>query len=417
MMTSYFSAFIRANKVKSAALVLSIALYFALVVVAASLHRAVPELARLPLQAIGIQTMVQKNGEIPGQMSGAIFPHANAPISAEQFGQLAALPFVEAADMGLYFWYFDDSFFKAGFGITPQAGIFNAILAANLERGRLELGQKRIVITAAFAARPGLEVGDQLLLGEEGYPISAILRPNISGNIIPADFYLDLDDARAITRSSPEMARLYPLADQGEFGNVVLLRDDPGQAADPESKEQLIKALDNKLLVFSERTFTKEIGAQLGLISEAGRLLFLVLGAILALAFALLTLFGLKTREREIGILRMIGWRIGDLKRQFIGENLILLAAALVLGAFLATLGLFTLAQQTVSMELPWDISARPHFLPEENSIDRVVSAPLPLQFEPAIFAAAGAGFMVLFLAVSLLCFRRLERIKPSEFS
>jgi ABC-type antimicrobial peptide transport system permease subunit len=130
-----------------------------------------------------------------------------------------------------------------------------------------------------------------------------------------------------------------------------------------------------------------------------------------------LTSYNLKSREREIAILRMLGWRIVDLKKQFIGENFILLCAAIFLGSGLTLAGLFLLGRQTVRMELPWDISARPHFLPEENSIERVVSAPLPVHFDFSIFIGGVACFFLLFLAVSLFCFRRIKKIKPNEFT
>ena len=412
MMTEYFLSFIRANKVKSVVLCLSLAVYFGMMIIAATLHRSIPEIARLPLQNIGVQTIVQKTGEIPGQMVGAIFPHSNAPIFLEQFTRLKGLPFVEEADIGLYFWYFDNLFFKAALGLDPQKGILKAILKKNVAKGTLDLGRGRIVITAAFSSKHNLEVGKTVAMGEKVFSITGILRPNISGNIIPADIYMAQADGLAVVRDSAEMQKIYGL-DDNNFGNVVLLRGDPNWQGD---KEKLIKELDNKLLVFSEKTFTKKITDQLGFISAAGRLLFLILGAILAIAFGLLTAFNLKSREREIAVLRMIGWRIADLKKQFISENLIILSVAIFVGSGLSLAGLFMLARQTISMELPWDISARPHFLPEENSIERVVSANLPVHFDPQIFLAAAIGFLLLFLAVSLFSFRRIKRIKPLEF-
>lgn len=412
MMTEYFLSFIRANKIKSVVLCLSLAVYFGMMIIAATLHRSIPEIARLPLQNIGVQTIVQKTGEIPGQMVGAIFPHSNAPIPQDQFALLAGLPFVEEADIGLYFWYFDNIFFKAALGLNPQKGILAAILKKNIAQGSLDLGRGRIVITAAFSSKHNLAVGKTVTMGEKVFSITGILRPNISGNIIPADIYMAQADGLAVVRDSAEMQKIYGL-DDNNFGNVVLLRGDPNWQGD---KEKLIKELDNKLLVFSEKTFTKEITEQLGFISAAGRLLFLVLGAILAIAFGLLTVFNLKSREREIAVLRMIGWRIADLKKQFISENLIILSVAIFVGSGLSLAGLFMLARQTISMELPWDISARPHFLPEENSIERVVSANLPVHFDPQIFLAAAIGFLLLFLAVSLFSFRRIKRIKPLEF-
>jgi ABC-type antimicrobial peptide transport system permease subunit len=413
MMTAYSLSFLRNNKIKTITLCLSLAVYFALVVMAVTLQQSIPEIAQLPLKQIGVQTIVQKTGEIPSQMVGAIFPHSNAPISKDQFDRLSKLPFVEDADMGLYFWYFDTAFFKASLGVNPGKKILTGILEKNLAKGALQLDHSKIVITSAFSDRHGLTAGDYLDLGTRRYFISGVLKANISGNIIPADIYMSFADALEVVRNSSEMQKIYKL-DHKDFGNVVLLKSDPGWTGD---KGKLIKDLDQKLLVFSEKTFTKEITGQLGLVSATGRIIFLVLGVILILAFSLLTVFNLKSREREISILRMIGWRIIDLKKQFIGENLVLLGVSMLLGSGLSIAGIFLLGRQTVSMELPWDISARPHFLPEENSIERVVSAILPIHFDATILVGTIIGFLVLSLAVSLFCFRRIKRIKPIELN
>jgi ABC-type antimicrobial peptide transport system permease subunit len=412
MMTEYFFSFIRANKIKSLLLCLSLAVYFALVTTAITMHQSIPEIASLPLQNIGVQTIVQKTGEIPGQMVGAIFPHSNAPISIDQFQQLQELPFVQEADIGLYFWYFDNQFFKAALGVDSGKSILKEVLKKNIASGSLDLGSERIVITASFSDKHNLLVGNSVAMGEGNFTVTGILRPNISGNIIPADIYMSQKDALAIVRGSAEMRKIYQLGD-ADFGNVVLLRGNPDWQGD---KEKFILAVDKKFLVFSEKTFTKEISDQLGLISAAGRGLFLILGAILVIAFGLLTTFNLKSREREIAILRVIGWRITDLKKQFVYENLIILGVAILAGGFLGFVGLSILARQIIRMELPWDISARPHFLPDENSIERVISAHLPVHFDPQIFLIAAIGFLLLFLAISLISFHRIKRIKPLEF-
>ena len=329
-----------------------------------------------------------------------------------QFERLQELPFVQNADIGLYFWYFDKQYFKAVLGVDSEKGILRDILRKNIVAGSLDLGRERIVITASFSSKHNLTVGNTVTMGERNFTISGILRPNISGNIIPADIYMAQEDALMLVRGSAEMQKIYQLGD-GDFGNVVLLRCNPDWQGD---KEKTILALDKKFLIFSEKTFTREISDQLGLISAAGRVLFLILGVILVVAFGLLTTFNLKSRERDIAILRIIGWRIKDLRKQFISENLIVLAVAILGGGVLGLAGLFMLARQTVRMELPWDISARPHFLPEENAIERVISAHLPVHFEPRIYLASAIGFLLLFIAVSLFSFRRIKRIKPFEF-
>jgi ABC-type lipoprotein release transport system permease subunit len=207
------------------------------------------------------------------------------------------------------------------------------------------------------------------------------------------------------------MQRLYALGEE-RFSNVVLLRTNPAWTGD---KEKAIKAINKDFLVFSERTFTREIQDQLKLISASGRIMFLVLGTALLVAFCLLIMFNLKTREKEISVLRMLGWKISDLKRQFIGETLVLLALSLVAGNLLALAGLGFLRTRTISMELPWDISAKPHFLPQENSIERIITAQIPIHIDWLTLVLLNAAFLGIFLAINYALFYRLKNIKPQE--
>jgi ABC-type antimicrobial peptide transport system permease subunit len=151
------------------------------------------------------------------------------------------------------------------------------------------------------------------------------------------------------------------------------------------------------------------------LISASGMIMFLVLGTALLVAFCLLIMFNLKTREKEISVLRMLGWKISDLKRQFIGEMLVLLAISLVAGNLMALAGLGFLRTRTISMELPWDISAKPHFLPQENSIERIITAQIPIHIDWLSFVLLSAAFLGIFLAINYALFYRLRNIKPQE--
>ncbi len=149
------------------------------------------------------------------------------------------------------------------------------------------------------------------------------------------------------------------------------------------------------------------------MVSTSGKVTFAILGFVLALAFGLMVVYNLKTRQGEVAILRILGWKIADLKWHFIGESLVMLLAAIATGNVLAALGISMLGRMTVSMELPWDISARPHFLSEENAIERVVTSNIPVHYDPVLVAALSAGFLLVLLGISLVLFVKLKKIKP----
>jgi hypothetical protein len=68
-----------------------------------------------------------------------------------------------------------------------------------------------------------------------------------------------------------------------------------------------------------------------------------------------------------------------------------------------------------MSMELPWDISAKPHFLPQENSIERIITAQIPIHIDWLSLIVLSAAFFGIFLAINYALFYRLRNIKPQE--
>jgi ABC-type antimicrobial peptide transport system permease subunit len=112
----------------------------------------------------------------------------------------------------------------------------------------------------------------------------------------------------------------------------------------------------------------------------------------------------------------MIGWGLNDLKKQFITESMILLAVALSVGNILSIAALAFLSRQSVTMELPWELSARPHFLPQENAIDRVISTNLPVHYDLLLSVVATLAFFLIFGIIYYLSFQRIKNIKPSNY-
>jgi ABC-type lipoprotein release transport system permease subunit len=376
-----------------------------------ALNSSLPEVASLPFKKIGVQTIVQKSGLIPDHMAGAIFPHSNGPMYPDEVAKLNKLDFVQSSDTGLYFWYFGDAY-KNVFGVNENGPVFSGLLKQNIEEGKFSLTGHSVLVTRDFVQRNNLNLGGKINFGQEVFTVSAILRSNLSGNIIPADVYMAFADSQKIAAESPEMQKTYKFTG-ANFVNLVALNTNPDWQGD---KDAAIKGLDKDYLIFSEKTFSKEVSDQVKIISTLGKVVFAGLGIVMLVIFGLLTLYNFKTREKEIAVLRIIGWSLGDLKRQFVAEGAILLVASLMIGNILGVAALAFMGRQKVTMELPWELSARPHFLPQENAIDRVITANLPVHYNPLLFLAVSFGFLLIFGAIYYLAFQRIRDIKPSNY-
>ena len=413
MIISYFLSTVKKNLGKTILLVLSIAIYFSLLLVILTISQNLEQIASLPFKAIGVDTVVQKTGKIPEQMVGAIDPHSNGPMYQDEVDKLTKLDFVQESDTGLYFWYFDNEYFKDVFGVQIKGSLFSNVLKSNILEGSYILSGNSVLITNDFAQKNSLKAGGTLMLGQNEYKIAGILNPNPTGNIIPANIYMDYSSALKIAQGSEEMKKLFPDQDNKSFVNVVLLKTKPQWSGDI---PKTITTISKDYLVFSEKTFSKTLTDQIKLVSSFGQTAFFILGVLLLIVYGLIIVFIMKTREKEIAILRMLGWKINDLKKQFIAENLVLTIAALLFGNLLSLIEIFFISHQKVSMEIPWELSAKPHFLPQENNINRIVSSNIPIVYNWHLALLCSAGFVAILFIISFIIFRRINKIKPSQY-
>lgn len=412
MVFSYFFSSVKKNIGKTVILVLSISVYFSLLLISLTLNQNLEAIAALPFKSIGVDTVVQKSGKIPTQMTGAIYPHSNGPIYDDEVNKIIKLDFVQMSDTGLYFWYFDNDYFKDVFGVQSNNGLFSNVLKHNIEQGKYILDKNNVLITKDFAQKNSLELNGNIKLGQSSYQIMGILNSNLTGNIIPSDIYMDYDFALQIARQSAEMNKLFP-NQVNNFVNVILLKTKPQWKGDI---PKTITGINKDYLVFSEKTFSATLTDQIKLVSSFGQIAFLILGVFLIIAYGLIIVFNLKTREKEIAVLRMLGWKVADLRKQFLSENLVLVILALVLGNFLTLLEIFFLSRQKLTMEIPWELSAKPHFLPQENNIDRIVTSTIPISYNWHIALLCSAGFIIVFLTIGFMLFRGINKVKPSQY-
>ena len=410
MIPAYFYSYVRANKGKTAMLIISVALYFAVAVLTITLGQALPKLATIPLQRIGAGVMVQTEGVIPDRLEGIVFPHANGPIYLDQFQKLARLRFVNTAEGALYFWDFTGAY-KSIAGFDPQKSILAEILKKSIDEGRPPFKSGQALVSYDYKRKNNLRIGRPVKIYGQEFNVVGVLQPTSEAQIMPADIYISYPDAWRVVGSAKEIRRNYRLRSDTYF-NVVLLRVDPGYQG---NKTGAIKAVDKRFLVFSEESFSTQILSRLRWISGAGKTGMGLLAVIVVAAFCALVFYMIKSREREIAILRALGWPISAIRGQFIREISLLVGAGLVAGNIVVLAASAAIAAARVSIEVPWEISAKPHFLPEANAINRTITAPIPISINLWLNAGLVLIFAVTFMCVSMLVLERIKRIQALQ--
>jgi len=409
-MLNYFLAHLRSNKVKSLLLLLSIVVYFSAAVLAKSLNDALPKIAALPLQTIGANTIVQTSGVIPDELKGIVFPHSNGPIYEKDYRRLAKLEFVKAADRALYFWDFTNDY-KSVIGFEKNGPILGPIISGDLSRGRRLRDPRDVLVSQDYFQKNRLRLGQTLYIRGRPFRLVGILKSAGEAQVMPSDMYIDLRTAQDEFGAAEEVQRNYRLKTK-QFVNVVLLRSEAGFQ---KNINRLIGGVNSEFLIYSEETFSKQIQERVLLLSMTGQAIMAVLGLLLVLAFTGLVFYMVKSREKEVAILRALGWKVSLIRAVFTRELAVIIFAGLLLGNAAGLAAIKVISMQKVSIEIPWEVSAKPHFLEEANSINRIVRANIPLVGDLSFSFALSVLFALIFLTVAWLTLGRVKRVKALD--
>ena len=344
--------------------------------------------------------VVQITGDIPPKLEGLVFPHPNALIPAEAVAAIGRIQGVLSVTRGVYLWELTPDHYQSVLGIdSGEAGLQS--LAARLVDGRpLKPNDSALLLDSDFAAKRGLRIGATLDVGGKGFPVVGIVDAARGGKVVRADVYMPLAPAQQLATTAPEVRALYPFGP--DDANVLLVKVDREAL---ESVVQKVSALlGKKGIVSSELSFREALSGVLFLSQRMGLIVAGVI-ALFAAAFVLrATASAVTERRRELAVLQAIGWPWRRIRQQVLIENGVLALIGVLLGVAIAVLVTLALGSVSVTIDLPWDLSSTPHFIPEAT-IDRTqtITAPIAVPWLAAIGAAAGGLIVALVVAAFLV--------------
>jgi putative ABC transport system permease protein len=136
-----------------------------------------------------------------------------------------------------------------------------------------------------------------------------------------------------------------------------------------------------------------------------------IIGAFAAAFVWRATATAVAERRREIAILQAIGWSWRHIREQVLLENMTLAVAGTAAGLALAFVVVLALGHVSVTVDLPWDLSSTPHFIPQAT-MDRTQTITAPLSISWLTVAVASAGSLVV-SALAVLAVLALPRSQP----
>lgn len=363
-----------------------------------TLANSYSEAVRKPMAVVGADMIVQLGGEIPLDLKGLVFPHPNALLPRDTVERIGKLPGVLGVTRAVYLWDLQPNAYHSVIGVEGgDAGLsaLNGLLTTG--RALQESDRNGALADSDYAAKHGLMPGSQVTVGSRAMNIVGIVDAVRTAKVFRADIYLPLAAAQELAASAPQIQALY------RFGlndtNLLLVKVDRTKLEAAVQGAQSI--LGKKATISSELSFRQTLESALFLSERIGLILALVIGAFAAAFVLRATASAINERQRDMAVLQAIGWSWRDVRRQLLLENVLLAFIGSVIGVLVALLVTWGLQGIEVTMDLPWDLSATPHFIPEAN-IDRHQTVFVPLVPSWSILLITSSGGLIVGLLAAL---------------
>ncbi len=373
---------------------LSIALAVLAAMVLTSLAASYARALRVPIETVGADVIVQQQGDIPPKLEGLVFPHPNALLPAAIVGQIKALPGVIALTRAVYMWDLEPDRYESVLGIEDSDVGLGAFGQRLIDGKPIAAGDRAVLLDSDFAGKNKTKVGDSIKVGVDEFPVAGIVDAARSGKLVRADVYMPLKLAQGLATAAPQVRALYPFG--ADDANLVLVKVNREHLQDV--VEKVTALIGKKGVVSSELSMRNALSGVLFLSQSMGLIIAAVIGLFAAAFVWRATATSVAERRREMAILQAIGWSWRHIGEQVLIENLALAVIGTAAGFAIALVVVLSLGHISVTVDLPWDLSSTPHFIPTA-AINRTqtITAPISISWLTAGIAAAGS------LAISLL--------------
>jgi ABC-type lipoprotein release transport system permease subunit len=391
--------------------VFGLSIGIALLIILNALSIAYREAAQIPLKEIGADITVQRAGDVPEELSGAVFPCSAVTLRSDEVEKISKLPGLKGMGKALLLWVFDPDRAWIVLGIERENPIGPAVLKYSIAEGRfLENEKAEALVEVAYARQFGIKVGDTLSISGRKFPVVGLVDASRATKIAVANVYLPLKEAEELAVVSKQLQSVSPYA-SGDV-NLLFIKADQDKISSIASSMKMI--LGDRAAVATPDSFLKLLGSLFAL-SDKFTMVASLIAIVVAILIAFKTMAGnIAERAKEIGVLKAVGWTNRNVIFQLMGESVVQCFMAGVLGLFIALVAAYGLSFMNVSIPIPWEMSPTPHFLPGGgDQIFKTLRLPVTVPWSLAIFAILLS--VIIGGMTGGLLGRHIAKIKPSE--
>ncbi len=402
-----------------------IAFIVALLITLNSLGMAYKDASRLPFEKIQSSIIVQKNGNVPENTSGAVTSCSLAPIRNDVVGKIGEMDGVTGVSYGLSLWVFDQDHFKRVLGVNWNDSM-GAKIKANLVEGILPQSGDEVLVDETYARQYGLGVGRKTDVSGRKFRISGISRD--SGNdIVASDIFMDLGSAQDLAYDSVNLQD----TETFEKDDINIIFVDAEQTKIDAVARRLKSLLNSGNLDYGKTPTGNEIGTyniytpssfedDISSLFELSDRMVLLISLVVVVGSALIIIRSMShvllQRKKEFGIMKAVGFTDSDIRNVMTKVILFQSAAGYVIGLIVSLVAIWLLSMTRVSISIPWELDPYPHFLASNPSlVNAVQSYLLPIRFQPIYAVISFIVVMVIGLLTSFAVTHQINRLKVME--
>jgi len=399
------------QKRRTLAAVIGLSIGIAILIILNALSMAYRRAARVPLQEIGADVTVQRSGDVPKDLTGAVFPCSAVTIRSQEVKKIETLPGVRGVGQAVLLWVFDPDRAWIVLGVEPHNTVGPSILRNSIIEGRfLKEGKPEGLVEVSYARQFGIKVGDTISVAKRDYPVVGLEDASRAAKIAVANVYLPLAEAQSLAASSKQVQSVSPFTPADV--NLVFIKAD--QQNIPALSSALRAMMGKRATIGTPDSFLKLLGSLFAL-SDKFTLAASLIAIFVAVLIAFKTMAGnITERTKEIGVLKAVGWINRNVVTQLLAESVVQCFMAGIVGLLIALVAAYGLSFVKVSIPIPWEMSPTPHFLPGGgDQIFKILRLPVQVPWTLASFGILLS--VVIGGLTGALLGRNISKIKPSE--
>ena len=405
--------------------ILLISLVVIMLITLNSLGTAYKDASKLPFEKIHSSIIIQKNGNVPENTTGALTSCSLAPIRKNVIQDIQHMDGVNDVSYGLFLWVFDSDNFKRVLGVNWNDSLGTKI-KANIIKGNIPKNDTEVLVDKTYANQYNISLGQKISISKKYFVVSGIGK-NSGKDVIASDLFLNLKKAQELAYNSVNLQK----TEKFEQNDINIIFVDTEQTRISEVANKLSNILNPKILsngktptgktigtytIYTPDSFEKEISSLFVLSDKL--ILFIslitILGSILIIIKSMS--HSIMQRKKEFGIMKSVGFTNKDIQKEITKETIIQVFIGYLFGIIISFISIVLLARTKININIPWELNPYPHFLASNpNLVNTVQTYFLPIKFQLTYAIISFIVVILIGIFTTWIITNHINKLKATE--